>query len=123
MTETYDTGVTSTDVDLQDIAAGLAVPGAEDGAAPDLPIEGATDPGLTDASPSADDLETAERFFVDVLDFAPVERMVASPFETAQSLMLNLNSPDFTNATRLTAAINASFGAGTASGALILSVK
>ena len=25
MTETYDTGVTSTDVDLQDIAAGLAV--------------------------------------------------------------------------------------------------
>ena len=47
-------------------------------------------------------------------DGATVERMVASPFETAQSLMLNLNSPDFTNATRLTAAINASFGAGTA---------
>ena len=47
-------------------------------------------------------------------DGATVERMVASPFETAQSLMLNLNTPDFTNATRLTAAINASFGAGTA---------
>ena len=47
-------------------------------------------------------------------DGATVERMVASPFETAQSLMLNLNTPDSTNATRLTAAINASFGAGTA---------
>jgi len=47
-------------------------------------------------------------------DGATVERMVASPFETSQSLMLNLNTPDFTNATRLTAAINASFGAGTA---------
>ena len=47
-------------------------------------------------------------------DGATVERMVASPFETSQSLMLNLNSPDFTNATRLTAVINATFGAGTA---------
>ena len=47
-------------------------------------------------------------------DGATVERMVASPFETSQSLMLNLNTPDFTNATRLTAAINASFGEGTA---------
>ncbi len=47
-------------------------------------------------------------------DGATVERMVASPFETAQSLFLNLNTPDFTNATRLTSAINASFGAGTA---------
>ena len=47
-------------------------------------------------------------------DGATVERMVASPFETAQSLMLNLNTPDFTNATRLTAAINSTFGEGTA---------
>jgi flagellar P-ring protein precursor FlgI len=47
-------------------------------------------------------------------DGATVERMVASPFETSQSLMLNLNSPDFTNAMRLTAAINGNFGAGTA---------
>ena len=47
-------------------------------------------------------------------DGATVERMVASPFETSQSLMLNLNSPDFTNAMRLTAAINSNFGPGTA---------
>ncbi len=47
-------------------------------------------------------------------DGATVERTVASPFETSQSLMLNLNTPDFTNATRLTAVINASFGDGTA---------
>ena len=47
-------------------------------------------------------------------DGATVERMVASPFETSQSLMLNLNSPDFTNAMRLTSAINSNFGAGTA---------
>lgn len=47
-------------------------------------------------------------------DGATVERMVASPFETAQSLMLNLNSPDFTNAMRLAAAVNGNFGAGTA---------
>jgi flagellar P-ring protein precursor FlgI len=47
-------------------------------------------------------------------DGATVERMVASPFETSQSLMLNLNSPDFTNAMRLTAAINTNFGPGTA---------
>ena len=47
-------------------------------------------------------------------DGASVERTIISPFETASSLMLNLNTPDFTNAMRLTAAINASFGAGTA---------
>jgi flagellar P-ring protein precursor FlgI len=47
-------------------------------------------------------------------DGATVERMVASPFETAQSLMLNLNSPDFTNAMRLAAAVNGNFGPGTA---------
>lgn len=47
-------------------------------------------------------------------DGATVERTVASPFETSQSLMLNLKSPDFTNAMRLTAAINGNFGAGTA---------
>jgi len=47
-------------------------------------------------------------------DGATVERTVANPFETSQSLMLNLNSPDFTNAMRLTAVINGNFGAGTA---------
>ena len=60
MSETFETGTTSTDVDLQDLAAGLAVPGAEDDAAPDLPVEGATDPGLTDAAPTAGDVEDAE---------------------------------------------------------------
>ncbi len=56
-------------------------------------------------------------------DGATVERMVASPFETSQSLMLNLNSPDFTNAMRLTAAINSNFGAGTAMALDATSVK
>lgn len=48
-------------------------------------------------------------------DGATVERMVANPFESAPSLMLNLNSPDFSNATRLVRAINTAFGNGTAS--------
>ncbi len=45
---------------------------------------------------------------------ATVERMITSPFESAASLMLNLNSPDFSNSKRLAEAINKTFGAGTA---------
>jgi flagellar P-ring protein precursor FlgI len=56
-------------------------------------------------------------------DGATVERTVASPFETAQSLMLNLNSPDFTNAMRLAAAVNGNFGAGTATAIDATTVK
>jgi len=48
-------------------------------------------------------------------DGATVERIVANPFETAPSLMLNLNAPDFSNATKLVRAINTAFGNGTAS--------
>jgi len=47
-------------------------------------------------------------------DGATVERIVANPFETAPSLMLNLNTPDFSNASRLVRAINTAFGNGTA---------
>ena len=45
---------------------------------------------------------------------ATVERMVPSTLGTTESLVLNLNSPDFTTAARLTESINASLGAGTA---------
>jgi flagellar P-ring protein precursor FlgI len=45
---------------------------------------------------------------------ATVERMVPTTLGTADSLILNLNSPDFTTAARLTDSINASLGAGTA---------
>jgi flagellar P-ring protein precursor FlgI len=45
---------------------------------------------------------------------ATVERIVNNPFDTAPSLMLNLNTPDFSNSMRLARAINAAFGAGTA---------
>jgi flagellar P-ring protein precursor FlgI len=45
---------------------------------------------------------------------ATVERIVNNPFDTAASLMLNLNTPDFSNSTSLARAINAAFGAGTA---------
>jgi flagellar P-ring protein precursor FlgI len=45
---------------------------------------------------------------------ATVERIVPSALGTAESLVLNLNSPDFTTAARLTDSINASLGAGTA---------
>ena len=48
-------------------------------------------------------------------DGATVERIVANPFETAPSLMLNLNTPDFSNASRLVRVINTAFGNGTAS--------
>jgi len=45
---------------------------------------------------------------------ATVERIVNNPFDTAPSLMLNLNTPDFSNSMRLARAINTAFGAGTA---------
>ena len=45
---------------------------------------------------------------------ATVERMVNNPFETAPALMLNLNTPDFTNSMRLANAINKTLGSGTA---------
>jgi flagellar P-ring protein precursor FlgI len=45
---------------------------------------------------------------------ATVERMVPSTLGTAEALVLNLNTPDFTTAARLTDSINASLGAGTA---------
>jgi flagellar P-ring protein precursor FlgI len=45
---------------------------------------------------------------------ATVERMVASALGTADALVLNLNTADFTTAARLTDSINASLGAGTA---------
>lgn len=43
-----------------------------------------------------------------------VERMVASPFADAASLVFNLHRPDFTTAQRMVAAIDGSFGAGRA---------
>ena len=45
---------------------------------------------------------------------ASVERSVPTPFATGNSITLNLNGPDFTTANRVAAAINTSFGAGTA---------
>ncbi len=45
---------------------------------------------------------------------ATVERMVPSTLGTADSLVLNLHTPDFTTATRLAESINASLGAGVA---------
>jgi len=45
---------------------------------------------------------------------ATVERMVPTALGTADSLILNLNAPDFTTAARLSDSINASLGAGTA---------
>lgn len=56
-------------------------------------------------------------------DGATVERIVANPFETAPSLMLNLNTPDFSNATKLVRAINTAFGNGTASALDAITVK
>ncbi len=46
---------------------------------------------------------------------ASVERIVANPFETMPAMMINLNTPDFSTATRLTQAINKVMGEGTAS--------
>jgi flagellar P-ring protein precursor FlgI len=45
---------------------------------------------------------------------ATVERTVASTLGTADSLVLNLHTPDFTTASRLAESINASLGAGVA---------
>jgi flagellar P-ring protein FlgI len=45
---------------------------------------------------------------------ATVERMVPTSVGSTESLVLNLNSPDFTTSARLADAINASLGAGTA---------
>jgi flagellar P-ring protein precursor FlgI len=45
---------------------------------------------------------------------ATVERAVPNPFQTADVLVLNLNSSDFTTATRLAGAINTAIGAGAA---------
>lgn len=45
---------------------------------------------------------------------ATVEREVANEFLTRESIVLNLNTPDFTTATRLTNQINATMGAGSA---------
>jgi flagellar P-ring protein precursor FlgI len=45
---------------------------------------------------------------------ATVERMVPSALGTAEALVLNLHTPDFTTAYRLTESINASLGAGVA---------
>jgi len=56
-------------------------------------------------------------------DGATVERIVANPFETAPSLMLNLNTPDFSNASKLVRAINTAFGNGTASALDATTVK
>jgi len=45
---------------------------------------------------------------------ATVERLVPSALGTAEALVLNLNTPDFTTAARLAESINTSLGAGTA---------
>jgi flagellar P-ring protein precursor FlgI len=46
---------------------------------------------------------------------ATVERAVASSFSNGGDLMLNLNTADFTTATRIAEAVNRTYGAGTAS--------
>ncbi|NOX08542.1 MAG: flagellar basal body P-ring protein FlgI [Gammaproteobacteria bacterium] len=45
---------------------------------------------------------------------ASIERMVPNAFALGDSLVLNLNRPDFTTATRLAVSINAALGEGTA---------
>ncbi len=54
---------------------------------------------------------------------ATVEREVHSTFGAEPFVVLNLNSPDFTTATRLTAGINALLGAGTAQALDAVSVR
>ncbi len=54
---------------------------------------------------------------------ATVEREVGSSFATQPFVALNLNTPDFTTATRLAAAVNATFGDGTAQAADAVSVR
>jgi len=46
---------------------------------------------------------------------ATVEKEVASPFGNEGSLLMSLNTPDFTTATRMVASINENFGGGVAS--------
>jgi flagellar P-ring protein precursor FlgI len=54
---------------------------------------------------------------------ATVEREVPSSFATAPIITLNLNSPDFTTATRLAEGINRMLGAGTANAVDAVSVQ
>ena len=54
---------------------------------------------------------------------ASVEREVGSNFGTQPFIALNLNTPDFTTATRLAEAINRTFGEGTAQAADAVSVR
>lgn len=54
---------------------------------------------------------------------ATVERAVATPFDQGNTLTLNLNTPDFTTATRLAEAINSKVGPGTAEPLDATSVK
>ena len=54
---------------------------------------------------------------------ATVEREVRSSFATAPAVTLNLNSPDFTTATRLAEGINRMLGAGTAAAIDAVSVQ
>lgn len=54
---------------------------------------------------------------------ATVERMVPTSLGTTEALVLNLNSPDFTTAARLTDSINASVGAGTAESIDAISIR
>lgn len=54
---------------------------------------------------------------------ATVERMVPTTLGTAEALVLNLNTPDFTTAARLTESVNASLGAGTASTIDAISIR
>ncbi len=54
---------------------------------------------------------------------ATVEREVHSDFNATAFVVLNLNSPDFTTATRLTSGINALLGAGTAQALDAVSVR
>jgi flagellar P-ring protein precursor FlgI len=54
---------------------------------------------------------------------ATVERMVPTALGTAEALVLNLNTPDFTTAARLTEVVNASLGAGTAATIDAISIR
>ena len=45
---------------------------------------------------------------------ATVERMVATPFDTAEHIVLNIREADFSTSTAITEAINVAFGDGTA---------
>lgn len=54
---------------------------------------------------------------------ATVEREVGNSFGSQPFIALNLNTPDFTTATRLAEAINQNFGAGTARAADAVSVR